>query len=187
MPKHPIARAIAVELDTPFAAPSANKFGKTSPTTASHVREEFLRNDLFVVDGGPCEVGIESTVVDCSDESVVRVVRPGSVTKRDLEDVVGPGTPVVFGSAPSAPGQGKEHYQPAIPLYIVEKDEVISGSVELFLPASPILAARMLYSEMRRLAGSGASAIVVKRDPSQTNESWNAIWNRLERAASTLP
>ena len=113
-PSHPVAQALLRTCGTGVAAPSANRFGRVSPTTARHVQEE-LGDDLLVLDGGPCEVGIESTIVDCTRGQPV-LLRPGVLTRAQLEAACG--EPVldkdapVAAAAPRASGTLASHYAP---------------------------------------------------------------------------
>lgn len=123
MPAHRVARALLEEAGIPIAAPSANRSGKPSPTTAAHVKNDLDGKIAGIVDGGETGVGVESTVVDCSGD-VVTILRPGGTTKSDLECVVGE---VVLDRAllhtdesPKAPGMKYRHYAPAADLYLVD-------------------------------------------------------------------
>ena len=123
MPDHPVALALLKQTGLPIAAPSANRSGKPSPTLASHVQEDLDGRIAGIVDGGPTGVGLESTVLDCTTEIPV-ILRPGGVTKEQLEAVVGE---VLFDpaltnalEAPKAPGMKYRHYAPDAPLYLVD-------------------------------------------------------------------
>lgn len=206
MPSHPLALEL-LELAGPLAAPSANKFGRTSPTRAEHVESEFPDAELLILDGGECDVGVESTVaaVDASgDFDAIRVLRPGGVTEEMLSRALerwARKVEITRDSSQASPGQLKHHYMPKIPLVIVRSQEPESLSaetrlkiqnqlgrpakkpIELDLSDDARLAARELYSEMRRLAESGADCIFVRARES-THGYWAAIWDRLSRAAS---
>lgn len=128
MPAHPVALEILNKVGTPLAAPSANKFGKTSPTSAAHVRTEFSKENVFVVDGGDCHVGIESTVLSIKEnggEVVLSILRKGQVLRSDLEKVLNAKDIsyrfVETTDKKESPGHMKHHYMPAVPL-IVCKD-----------------------------------------------------------------
>ncbi len=207
MPAHPVFRRILRELKTPLAAPSANKFGRTSPTAATHVKSEFS-NSVFVVDGGDCQVGIESTVVavhETAQSVEVKILRPGMIAhshlKRALEDAHLKKLIRVSNveASPLAPGHTDTHYQPAIPLIIAHRTPSqetatqiekkfsfpsLSRYSELNLNPDPRLAARDLYSEMRRLSTSGIKWMFVRKSNDRSGEVWESIWNRLDRAAS---
>lgn len=208
-PAHPIAQDLIRLTGTPLAAPSANKFGRTSPSTAAHVRSEFPHSNLLVIDGGACEVGVESSVItfaqgrDGVDE--VQILRPGGVTAEMIIDALDRWShPVRVTTSPSeaSPGHLKHHYMPRIPLVIVgENEESLSPATrneiqknlklnevrtpkELVLSETAALAARELYQEMRRLAESGADLLYVRQTRTRQGGLWMAIWDRLTRAAS---
>ncbi len=114
IPSHPLAQKILQGLEFPVVAPSANPSESLSPTTAQHVKTSFP--DLFVVDGGPCTVGLESTIVDLTGEIPV-ILRPGSLTKGDMEKALSLNLgDKCEGGIIKAPGQLKRHYAPSIPL-----------------------------------------------------------------------
>lgn len=202
-PRHPQFRAVLQALGSPLAAPSANRFGKTSPTEARHVVNEFA-GQVQVVDGGACEIGLESTVV--FPEKIhtgfkLEILRPGAVTQEDLHAALKDfAFPVVLSvqEKQNSPGHLKHHYQPDKPLFILERfssrhaaekfliqqyPEIKKWGELQLAPAAP-LAARQLYSELRRLSTSGIEAIYILRDPSQNSELWIAIWDRLSKASS---
>ncbi|MEK7354835.1 MAG: L-threonylcarbamoyladenylate synthase [Bdellovibrionota bacterium] len=201
-PSHPLAKDLIDLVGTPLAAPSANKFGRTSPSTAEHVRTEFADEDLLILDGGPSDVGVESTVISFHGSDEIRILRPGAVTKEDLEAALGRtshSARVVSAESSASPGHLKHHYMPKVPLVIVEtvpdektikkiaKDlslKNIGNARELTLPDEAEQAARVLYAEMRRLSDEGADLLWVVASASRTGGLWTAIWDRLTRAAS---
>ncbi len=183
LPAHPLARAL-IRAVGPIAAPSANRFGAVSPTTAAHVREAFP--DLPVVDGGPCEVGVESTIVDLSNEHP-SILRPGGVTAEELERWLGP---LGKASDVAAPGTLPSHYAPKTRVVLSTDPEGVvaelSGRGERpgLLRARPVADyARILYAELRRLDQSGYSVIVV--EPASDEGLGAAINDRLRRAAAS--
>jgi len=206
MPSHPFALRLLREFKIPLAAPSANKFGRTSPTTEDHVRSEFPDLDLFVLSGGKTNVGIESTViqvVESANQILIRILRPGMITKSNLRaalETFGK-KKIEFEELPSAasPGHLENHYQPAIPL-IISSRSISSESAsqiekkfslpsrsrfsELVLNSDPLIAARDLYSQMRLLSKSGISWMYVRKSSDRQGELWTSIWNRLDRASS---
>lgn len=210
MPAHNVARALIQKCGFPLAAPSANKFGKTSPTKAEHVRKGFEREDFLVLDGGQAEVGLESTVVALGKEgekNIVTILRPGAITHEILETALREqASPfeVRSGSSLASPGNTEHHYMPNIPLVIVEQEELAlkqnlrnqicadfgfernAQSGELRLDDNPRIAARSLYLRLRECSDGGASFIYVIRRQSQKNGLWVAIWDRLSRAASRV-
>ncbi|MFZ5479875.1 MAG: L-threonylcarbamoyladenylate synthase [Myxococcota bacterium] len=174
-PAHPVARRIAAAL--PFAAPSANRFGHTSPTTAAHVLADFP--DLPVVDGGPCEVGLESTIVDLTGPRAA-LLRPGGVAREAIEAIVGPlGT-----SDTPAPGTLRAHYAPRA--RVVPSHDPLGDSARLradglrvvVLRAGPDYA-RTLYAALRE-----ADADVVVAEWAPSSGLGEAINDRLRRAAA---
>lgn len=208
MPSHPVARALIEECGVPLAAPSANKFGKTSPTKAEHVRKGFEKDELLILDGGQSEVGLESTVIEFSEEGgkdIVTVLRPGGITESILSAALqerGKPFEIRRKSSLASPGNVEHHYMPNIPLVIVVQEEMAlkqkthdeicrdfqlerndRGS-ELKLDKSPKLAARSLYVKMRECSDTGDSFIFVFRRKEQEGGLWDAIWDRLSRAAS---
>lgn len=207
-PAHPVALKLIETLGSPVAAPSANKFGRTSPTSPDHVRSEFPDSKLLILDGGECDIGVESTVATIEDNHLVKILRPGAITKEMLQKVLkkwAHPTEVIRETSQASPGHLKHHYMPNIPLVIVPREEPLTDSaelsaqvrlriqneigkpaqraVELHLSEDPSLAARELYSEMRRLAETGADCIFVRKREAQDGL-WSAIWDRLNRAAS---
>ncbi|KON86102.1 tRNA threonylcarbamoyladenosine biosynthesis protein [Sporosarcina globispora] len=123
MPDHPVALELLKKTGLPIAAPSANRSGKPSPTTADHVWEDLNGRIAGLVDGGPTGVGVESTVVDCTGEVPV-ILRPGGITREQLTEVVGEVIvdPALAdeSQAPKSPGMKYRHYAPDAPLYLVE-------------------------------------------------------------------
>jgi L-threonylcarbamoyladenylate synthase len=208
MPAHPIARQLIELCGFPLAAPSANKFGKTSPTKAEHVRKGFERENFLVLDGGQSEVGLESTVVALSregDKDVVTILRPGAVTDEILEATLRERAEpfeVRKGASAASPGHTEHHYMPNVPLVIVEQEETslkqnirdqicrdfefdrAARCAELRLDPNPRIAARSLYTRMRECTDTGASFLYVIHRQSQRGGLWDAIWDRLNRASS---
>lgn len=208
MPAHPVARALIDLCGVPLAAPSANKFGKTSPTKAEHVVRGFEKENLFILDGGPSEVGLESTVVSLQKidgKEIVTILRPGAITKKMLEECLKTqNSPfsIERASSMASPGNTEHHYMPNIPLVIVEQEALHlkkstqnqickqfqldenSAGIELKLDSSPKIAARSLYVKMRECGDSGADFIYVIKNNKSTDDFWDAVWDRLSRAAS---
>lgn len=202
--KHPIAQKLIHRLGNPIAAPSANMFGKTSPTSAEHVRKEFGGGNVFVLEGGESEFGLESTVVGFDANYLnLKIYRPGSVTKEMLSealmDYVKP-IPIFEEQSPVSPGHLKHHYMPGIPLMILGDQEIEDPKlkdqvklklkltefkpIELVLHNDPTIAARELYQNLRRCAETGANVIFVREKAEYQDNLWTAIWDRLKKAAS---
>lgn len=200
-PAHPLAREVILAVGVPLAAPSANLFGRTSPTTAQHVEDEF-GGQIAVLDGGPCEVGIESTVVRYNRlTDSIEVLRPGIIHAdkiRDLLEKEGLQISVKNVKSEIAPGHLENHYQPSIPLVIMDqydklklskwlKENVnvtLSDCVELKLPNEAILAARILYAELRRLSQSSARAIFYEMSIDWLTSDWAGLRDRLSKAST---
>ena len=206
VPGHPVAQQLLRAFGSGIAAPSANRFGRISPTRPEHVRDEFGDDVRIVLDGGDCKIGLESTIVSCVD-TVPRILRPGSLTLTQLRAVVpdlqaGPDT-----GAPRVPGSDAKHYAPRTSLSIVASrtlEDVVRQLTEnreriAVLATRPPRVAnkymtwinagrradvygRELYVNLRTLDKSGAKEILVEEVPA--GEAWDAVRDRLHRAAS---
>jgi len=206
VPSHPVAQALLREFGGGIAAPSANRFGRVSATTAAHVREEFGDSVACVLDGGAADVGIESTIVDCS-RATPTLLRPGWITPRELEAALGAPLAAPGANAPRAPGTLDKHYAPQTPLQLMEADLVvelarsltrqgrrvavlarttlrplIEGLVWIAAPADAAGYAHDLYARLRELDHAGCDAILVEQPPEEPE--WLAIRDRLNRAAA---
>ena len=143
MPRHPLMRRLLRLCDRPLAAPSANPFGYVSPTTAEHVRAGLGRRIRFILDGGPAEVGLESTIVDLRDPLRPRLLRPGAISREQIESVLGKKLRSAGGRAATAPaplpapGLLDRHYSPRTPLVLHKKISAVeaakSGPAEAWL------------------------------------------------------
>lgn len=205
LPAHPLALEILLKVGVPLAAPSANRFGRTSPTLAQHVEDEF-NGTVGVVDGGPSTVGVESTVLQVDAKSdgsfTLNILRPGGVSSEDLHRALSSKYVIRFARLESSrsPGHLKAHYQPANPLVLIDSNSLRPGqtlsmlleenfdpaSVNLFnleLPSQAEQAARLLYQELRRLSQS-PGVIIMSQTSENSGPKWEAIWDRLTRAAS---
>lgn len=204
IPAHPVALAVLRAFGGGLAAPSANRYGRISPTTAAHVREDLGEQVRIVLDGGPSEVGLESTIVACLDGRVT-VLRPGRIGVEAIEAVSGPVT-TATAAAPRVPGSVASHYAPRTPVELIASAavaDVVTAHqrdgvrVAALAPSSPAEAAavawivaapdaerygRDLYSHLRTLDQAGADVIVVARPPEAPD--WVAIHDRLTRAAA---
>ncbi len=213
-PSHPWAHALIAAFagasHKGVAAPSANSFGRISPTTAAHVRADLGEKPAgkvdLILDGGACPVGIESTIVDLSGESP-RLLRHGSVTRAMLEATLGQAVPDAGADAPRASGRLKSHYAPRTPVELVAPGELparinqLRGTrLAVLAPAASLLDApahvvkrllaeasaedygRKLYAQLHELDAAGAELILITRSPD--TPAWAAVNDRLERAAA---
>ncbi|MFF9243963.1 L-threonylcarbamoyladenylate synthase [Streptomyces sp. NPDC014776] len=210
VPDHPVALALLSAFGGGVTAPSANRFGSVSPTTAQHVRTELGDAVDFVLDGGPCDVGVESTIVDVSG-GTPSILRPGGVTREALEEVLGHPLAVPATSSVRVPGQHPSHYAPRARVVLVEPEKVVVEAeqaqelghrVGVLLPSSfgdaPVKAhavvrlpgsaaayARGLYGFLRELDEQGSDLIFASL-PVEEGLGL-AIANRLRRAAGPRP
>ena len=207
VPDHPVARKLLRSSGVPIAAPSANLFGRVSPTTAEHVAEQLGSRIDLILDGGPCRVGVESTVVSVID-SPPSVLRPGGVSIEDLESVVGSVSQrwrdAAGKTSSPAPGMLSQHYATRTQLIVVDEfsraprgrqvaalalspieNREDYGEVEVLSDASDLrVAAANLFAAMRRLDRSDADLIVAQRMPDEGLG--RAMNDRLYRAAATF-
>jgi L-threonylcarbamoyladenylate synthase len=206
-PAHPLARKLLALARVPLAAPSANPFGYVSPTTAAHVLDGLEGRIPHVLDGGACEVGVESTIVDVSDPTRLIVLRPGAIAPRDLRAALTHAA--VKGSIGRrarektlAPGLLDQHYSPHTALtlvsraprrfdaktaviYWVRPSEVAGGGNVFALTRTGDAddAARALYAVLRMADAGGFSALVCEKAPAGAGALGEAINDRLRRAA----
>jgi L-threonylcarbamoyladenylate synthase len=187
MPNHPVALELIRAAGVPLAAPSANLFTGVSPTLPEHVRAAFGAG-VPVLEGGPSQVGIESTVVAIED-GVLKLLRPGMISLGDLRV-----SAVEQGSPHPAPGMQEKHYSPRTPLYLIGPEEKLpngrgawmwigrreAAALDVRLPASPDGYAADLYATLHRLDQAGLEWIAVERPPE--SREWAAIFDRLDRA-----
>jgi L-threonylcarbamoyladenylate synthase len=194
VPSHPIARELLKEFGKPIAAPSANRFGRVSPTTAAHVREDLGSDVDLVLEGGPSEVGIESTIVDLSSGAPA-VLRPGKISSAELGLKVG-------ASSVRHSGGMEKHYAPGTPARLVPthdldkeiarlqaKAAVLAFSrpderVDFWLrmPRDPAGYAAKLYAALRELDRAGCEVILVEVPPAEPG--WEAVLDRLRKATA---
>ena len=186
IPSHPVALALIRQAGVPIAAPSANRFSQISPTTAEHVRAGLGDRVGIILDGGPAQVGIESTVVSLT-RIPPAILRPGMITREQLQAVAGIrfGTELKLPRLEESPGQHPRHYAPRTPFYVLE-----TGAPEppgrgrlLEMPDTPEQFAASLYAELHRADEEGWEWIAVKKPP-DTSE-WTGIRDRLRRASAT--
>lgn len=209
VPSHPVARQLLQEFGDGLAAPSANRFGRVSPTTAQHVATEFAGSDLLVLDGGPSMVGLESTILDLSGPAP-RLLRPGGVRLEELEAVLR--MPLALGAgagSPRVPGSLPSHYAPSAPVRLVgasglpgllgaagapvaeltdvavlalhPRPKGFAGAWEQ-LPSDARGYGAELYAALRRLDATSPAEILVEHVPDEP--AWLAVRDRLGRAAA---
>jgi L-threonylcarbamoyladenylate synthase len=190
-PAHPVMRAVLAVTRLPLAAPSANRSGAVSPTSAAHVAASLgVRVDL-ILDGGICEAGIESTIVALRSGGGWQVLRPGSVTEAEICAVLGSKSDVTT-SGIEAPGQLASHYAPGKPVRldaaVAEADEfhigfgAVAGDINLSASADLIEAAARLYAALHEAAAAGNPRIAIAPVPQEGIGA--AINDRLRRAAA---
>lgn len=177
MPAHPVALELIRTAGVPLAAPSANRFTELSPTTAEHVRRGLGDRVAMILDGGPCTVGIESTVVSLVGPEPV-LLRPGVLT---IPDVLTDPTEPAAGAAHAAPGLHPKHYSPRTPVLIAGRDEIPLGARIIRINAAALPASE-LYATLHTFDDEGYDAIVVELPP-DTPE-WAGVRDRLIRAAA---
>lgn len=211
-PDHPVALAFLRACATGVAGPSANRFGRVSPTTAAHVAQEFDEN-LLVLDGGPCEVGIESSIVDCTRSRPV-LLRPGVLTRAQLEAACR--EPVLSkdellddaGTAPRASGTLEAHYAPNAKVRLMDAGAIqtaldllgadaahiavyarnvlrIKSEKVLFrrMPGDALATAQQLFAVLRGFDDQGAQLIWIETPPASPE--WDGVRDRLGRAAAS--
>lgn len=206
VPAHPMALQLLNAFGGGIAAPSANRYGRVSPTRADHVREEFGDSVRVILDGGACNVGLESTIVACLN-GTVRLLRPGAVSLTQLKQVVGEVLGDTGEPVPRVPGAVIGHYAPLTPLSIVDKGELDGIAAALseggqriaVLAQRPPLRtyrhvtwvnagtrvdsyAREFYNHLRTLDRASCARILVQAVPE--DERWAAVRDRLQRAAA---
>ncbi|MFT4991381.1 MAG: L-threonylcarbamoyladenylate synthase [Polaromonas sp.] len=211
-PSHPVAQALLNACRSGVAAPSANRFGRVSPTTAAHVADE-LGDALFVLDGGPCDVGIESTIVDCTRGQPV-LLRPGVLTRAQLEAACAESVldnAALAANAPRASGTLDSHYAPNAKVRLMDKTELqaalaavepslriavyaysISGidaisAASVLYRAMPLQASQVaheLFAVLREFDAQGVAQIWVETLPDAAD--WDGVRDRLMRAAAPL-
>ena len=206
VPAHPLARELLAAFGGGIAAPSANRYGRLSATRAAHVREEFGDAVAEVLDGGDCDLGVESTIVACL-HGQLQLLRPGSITLSQLQAVAGPVRVGADDRSPRVPGSTLAHYAPRTPLQLLPEAQLLQTLQALLsqglrvgvlaaLPApkpQPLLTwitaasgpgdyAHELYARLRQLDQSDCAQLLVMSVPAE--EVWDAVGDRLHRAAA---
>ncbi len=206
-PAHPLCQQLLEALGTAVCAPSANRFGQLSPTSAKHVRDIF-GDELFVLEGGPCEVGIESTILNLSS-GTPQILRPGMISAEAIASVIE--RPVIpyqsdSNNVPVVPGSAKAHYAPSKPLSVVSRDEFVvlctsqpnkqfawlcqkdhalskENVTNIIMPTTAAAYASELYQTLHQLEHQTEIDILAAEKPNDTAE-WQGIVDRLSRASN---
>ncbi len=204
VPSHPVARALLEAFGAAIAAPSANRFGRISPTTARHVADDLGDAVAMILDGGACALGIESTIVSFVDEEPV-LLRPGAIGIPELSRVLGHAPRAPDSAAPRASGTLAAHYAPRTPATLVAP-EVLHAEIEQLsdrdediavlartvgrppdfdgtwvnAPVTAAAYAHDLYASLRALDAANADAILIEAVPA--SDAWTAVRDRLSRA-----
>jgi L-threonylcarbamoyladenylate synthase len=200
-PAHPMTQKVLEKLQTALVAPSANPFGKISPTTAMHVKQSFPDKQLLILDGGRCSVGIESTIIDATHSDSYQILRPGLINMRDISKAIKTHA-TQNESTIRVPGKLESHYQPQKTLYYFDNKEMLeqfcqkrAGDVfviankkpdcvnpPFFYPLDPHSdkAAYNLYYQLRKADASLAMCIAIELPP-QTSR-WEGVRERILKA-----
>ena len=199
VPSHPVARELLSAFGKGVAAPSANRFGRVSPTTTQHVRDDLGGDVDLVLEGGPAQVGIESTIVDLSSGAPV-LLRPGRISRHELEAALQTSVREKDSDAPRHSGGLERHYAPRTPARLVPAhalDKAIASTASriavlafsrpdervdywLRMPRDPQAYAQKLYGALRELDGANCEEILVEAPPDALE--WAAVRDRLARA-----
>jgi L-threonylcarbamoyladenylate synthase len=206
IPSHPMALQLLTAFGGGIAAPSANRYGRLSPTKPEHVRDELGEAVHVILDGGDSPIGLESTIVSCLNNEV-RLLRPGFITRSQIQQVAGELT--VGGDAPRVPGDREQHYAPSTPLEIVPWDDLEARAAEILAREEKVAVLAMrpplhtkrymtwinagkkpdafahnLYNNLRTLDRAQCVRILVQELPQ--DERWAAVLDRLQRASGGL-
>lgn len=193
MPRHRVALDVIRQAERPIAAPSANVFMALSPTRAQDIDPEILVEVDVILDGGPCEVGLESTVLDLTDDTP-RILRPGAITRADIQAITG--RPLGLNPPPDvrkSPGMYRRHYAPNARVVLV--DSLTEGQIglsfeepanpqQIRMPDDPIAYGAVLYTALRRLDKPETDTIFVQEPPDEPL--WEAVLDRLRKASASL-
>lgn len=203
IPNHPLALEIIKKLGKGIAAPSANIHKKTSPTKPEHVLKSLKWKISTIIDGGPCAIGIESTIVDMTKEKPI-ILRPGAITADMIEKVINIKVDQPFSHKNKVSGNMKAHYQPEKPLFILSKKEIklciekeknIAVMHHSIIEKNPKAAfykmpikkeeyAKKLYEMLHHIDDTNVEKILVEQPP--TSNDWDDINNRLRKASSKI-
>jgi L-threonylcarbamoyladenylate synthase len=201
VPNHPLALEIIKKLGKGLAAPSANAHKKTSPTKPEHVLKSLEGKIAAILDGGPCDIGIESTIVDMTKEKPI-ILRPGAISADMIEKVINIKVYQPFNHRDRVSGNMKNHYQPEKPLFVLSKKEIelcierekniavmhysiIARSPDAAFYQMPVTKseyAKKLYEIIHHIDDTNVGKILVEQPP--TSNDWADINNRLQKASS---
>jgi len=211
VPNHPLTLKLLKRLGSGIAAPSANRYGRISPTTPEHVLEELGNSVDFILDGGPCAVGIESTIVYLLGSKPL-ILREGSISGSNIQQVLGKEViKSIEGLEIRSPGSSSSHYAPSKPLYLLEKEDLHDMLLKLIqarktisvlsfsekpirpnpfvfewitFPYDPGQYAQQLYQQLRVLDENDSECILVEMPPA--SEPWLGVKDRLQRASRPI-
>lgn len=189
VPNHPVALALLTEVGAPLAAPSANRYTALSPSKVQHLDAQLLEIVALVIDGGPCRIGIESTVVDLSGEGV-KVLRPGMISAAEIAVALGEKVDS-HADSPLSPGHSQKHYAPRTKVSITtdlgSKPGLSFGEpqneTQIQMPSDPAAYAQELYDSLATMDQFALPEFFIVAPP-ETAE-WHAIWDRLRKAVSS--
>ncbi len=212
VPRHPLALALLEALRgaddgarlSGIAAPSANRFGKLSPTCPEHVQADLGADVDLILDGGPCEVGIESTIIDVST-GVACLLRPGKISAAQIEATLGESLAAASEQSPVTPGSLPSHYAPRAKARLANRVRIIedllghrgkriavlaleasvarlNAALSVVEPAVPASYAQRLYANLRKLDATGADLILIETPPD--TPAWAGVLDRLHRATT---
>ena len=203
VPNHPMALKLLAQFDDGLAAPSANRFGHISPTTAQHVRDEFGAQLDIILDGGAAQIGIESSIIDART-SDLRILRPGAITAEQIMHLAGAVAPIPALARTRVSGALKSHYAPRTRTELRDRLEIetladaacrqatlvlsiatLPASYDgIALSADPAEYSHALYAALRALDARSAAQILIERPPE--TPAWTAVWDRISRACASI-
>ncbi|KTC75503.1 translation initiation protein [Legionella birminghamensis] len=200
-PAHPVAQTLLRNLEFPLVAPSANPFGKISPTTAEHVQDSFPDDSLLILNGGRASVGIESTIIDATHPESYQLLRAGVISEKTLTDFLNTKA-LTFDNSTRVSGRLKQHYQPEKPLfyfedplslqtlrsqlvYVLSFDKQLSTpGLNFLLPGNADELAFELYFQLREADKSDAAIIAIQLPPD--TEEWQGVRERIIKAGKPI-
>ena len=190
MPDHPACLGVMELGNVALAMPSANPFMGLSPTNATMIDPSIGDKVYAVIDGGPCTFGIESSVLDITREPTI--LRPGSITRDEIESVLRQDIKTSSGTTRRSPGQYRRHYSPRTPCSISAKVHANDAGLvlespgnenQIFMPSDPKSYAHLLYASLAELDSKGLNHIFIQAPPEDSR--WTAIWDRLIKATAS--